>query len=319
MLLELLEALDVQPVLLDIGASGAPPSRWKPIASHSTYVAFDPDSREFGEDVPVTFKRTNIVPKAVVTDPAQSEVTFFLTRSPFCSSSLKPDHESLSDFLFADLFTVVDTVTVPSCTLDSILEELNLNRVDWFKSDSQGTDLRLFNSLAPQIRSRVLALDIEPGLIDAYVGEDLFSDAHAQLIRQGFWLSHLEVRGTVRMKKTVGDQIQASDGVSAQLLQGGVKKTPGWVEARYLRTPQWLDSLHAAPDEYALLWVFAVLDGQLGFALDLASEYGTKFGCDGIENVLRQYPLSRLRRKGRLMGAKNFATRVKHKIERVLT
>ena len=61
------------------------------------------------------------------------------------------------------------------------MDRLSLSGIDWLKTDSQGTDLRIFNSLRPEVRSRVLAIDIEPGLIDAYVGEDLFVDAHKEL------------------------------------------------------------------------------------------------------------------------------------------
>src|SRR5450759_4752197 len=169
----LLAQLDAHPVLLDIGASGAPPRIWDAIASRSIYVGFDPDSREMREISNGHYQKAIIVNEAVVAAEA-NEVSFYLTRSPFCSSTLPPDPGALSDYLFSDLFAVERQAKVRATTFNSLFDRLGLSAVDWFKTDTQGTDLRLFNSLRPGIRDRVLAVDIEPGLIDAYIGEDLF-------------------------------------------------------------------------------------------------------------------------------------------------
>ena len=96
-------------------------------------------------------------------------------------------------------------------TTRAILDRLSLDRIDWFKTDSQGIDLRLFNSLRDEVRSRVLAVDIEPGLISAYLGEDTFVDVHKNLTRSGFWLSNVNVCGTVRMRKSALDEAQKKD------------------------------------------------------------------------------------------------------------
>ena len=197
----LLSELNIHPVLVDIGASDAPPKIWESIAQHSIYVGFDPDLREIYEVPESCFYKAIIVNEAITSHKESNEVLFYLTRSPFCSSTLKPDSESLSNFLFSDLFVVEREVRVRATTLDSVIERLSLPCVDWLKTDSQGTDLRIFNNLRDDIRSRVLAIDIEPGLIDAYIGEDLFVDAHRDLTQNGFWLSTLNIDGAVRMRR----------------------------------------------------------------------------------------------------------------------
>lgn len=45
----LLAQLAIHPVLIDVGASNAPPSLWAAIAPQSIYVGFDPDKREIHE------------------------------------------------------------------------------------------------------------------------------------------------------------------------------------------------------------------------------------------------------------------------------
>ena len=297
-LLELLADFEIRPVLVDIGASGSPPEIWRTISRRSIYVGFDPDLREMREIPEGEYHRSFIL-NAAVTAQGGGEARFFLTKSPYCSSTLPPDHESLSDFLYSDLFQVERAQQVPAVTLDEALARLSLDRVDWLKLDTQGTDLRIFKSMAGDSRRRVLALDIEPGLIDAYRGEDLFVESHRELTREGFWLSDLAVKGTVRMRRSTLSEIGALPAAPDEsLVRRTVRTTPGWCEARYLRRP---DGEHGPRDvrDFVLLWGFSLLDGQYGYALDLAVEYRKRFGADAVFTRLLDVPLRRIREAGR--------------------
>jgi hypothetical protein len=292
---QLLAQLEIRPMLLDIGASGDPPGIWEGIARQSVYVGFDPDLREMREQSDGLFQRTIIANEAVVA-AAADEVTFYLTHSPHCSSTLPPDLAALSNYLFSDLFTVERQAKVRATTLNALMDRLGLPAIDWFKTDSQGTDLRLFTSLRPDLRDRVLAVDLEPGLIDAYRGEDLFVAAHEHLTRNGFWLSNLKVMGEVRMRRATWDKLREScQDVDEKGIRRAVRTSPGWCEARYLRTLDWLKDKHYSQREYALLWTFALLDQQFGFALDLAVEYEEAFGKSPIAEALTHEPIRRIR------------------------
>jgi hypothetical protein len=293
---QLLVQLEIRPVLLDIGASGDPPAIWDGIARKSVYVGFDPDLREMREQSDGRFYKTIIANEAVVATGAD-EVTFYLTHSPHCSSTLPPDSAALSNYLFSNLFAVERQTKVRATTLNSLTERLGLQAIDWFKTDSQGTDLRLFTSLKPSLRDRVLAVDLEPGLIDAYHGEDLFVTAHEHLTRNGFWLSNLTVLGEVRMRRaTLAKLRETHKDIDEKRIRRAARPSPGWCEARYLRTLGWLTEKQFGPREHVLLWVFALLDDQLGFALDLATEYERAFGKSVIPEAMESEPLRRLRK-----------------------
>jgi hypothetical protein len=280
---DVLSAFDLQPVLVDIGASGGPPTLWDPIARRSIYVGFDPDRRDLSEVADGRYARSIIVNGAVTSAKKPTEVNLYLTRAPYCSSTLPPDTDAL-----------------PASSLSEVLHRLELPVVDWLKTDSQGTDLRLFQSLPDETRRRVLAVDIEPGLIDAYRGEDLFADAHPELLREGFWLSSLEVRGAVRMKRTtLQTTADLRAGLTADCVQRSVPPSPGWCEARYLRTIDSLVDRRAPERDYALLWVFAMIEGQLGFALDIACAYEEHFPHDQVSLLLRDPPLGLIVEKDR--------------------
>jgi FkbM family methyltransferase len=269
----LLSNLDIHPVLVDIGASGGPPEIWGIIAQHSVYVGLDPDPREMYKECETRFHKAVIVAEAITNDEESDEVPFYFTKSPYCSSTLAPNAQALSNFLFSDLHQVERTAHVRATSLDRIMDRLSLSSIDWLKIDSQGTDLRIFNSLRPEVRSRVLALDIEASLIDAYIDEDLFVHAHRQLTQDGFWISNLNVGGAVRMRRSTLSEIMSHDQeINYDLVERTVKKSPGWCEVRYLRTIEWLAQGERTRREYVLLWTFALLDNQLGFALDLAME-----------------------------------------------
>ena len=279
---ELLDVVKAEPVLVDVGASIASPGIWAPIADASTYVGFDPDRREMSDRPEGGFRRTVIVNEAVTSEPGASEVRFFLTRAPSCSSTLPPDREALGHWHFAGLFEVEREATVRAATLDAVLARLGLERIDWLKCDSQGTDLRIFRSLSERTRAGVLALDVEPGLIDAYRGEDLFAAAHQHLGANGFWLSRLQVNGAVRVRAESLRLAFPGTGDPAPLAEAAIRRSPGWCEARYLRTLDSLAAAGAARERYALLAVFALLDEQPGFAVDTALEYERRFGADGL-------------------------------------
>jgi hypothetical protein len=296
----LLSKLDIHPVLIDIGAAVAPSMIWRPIASHSVYVGFDPDLRGLRSETQGIYCRSIIVNEAVTHDQGSSDSLFFFTKSPTCSSTLRPDLHSLSEYLFSDLFAVKREGKVLASTLDSVMERLDLPCIDWFKTDSQGTDLRLFESLRPEVQSKVLAVDMEPGLINAYVGEDLFINAHKALMESGFWLSNLEVQGTARMKVATLDQVLAADrSLTRQNVERAVRGSPGWVNARYLRTIPSLAQGQSGKREYVLLWIFSSLDDQLGFAADIAFEYERRFGEDTVCRMMKTDVFAEFKRRGR--------------------
>jgi FkbM family methyltransferase len=290
--------LDIHPVLLDVGAAGAHPKIWQPIARQSRYVGFDPDHRESSQASKETFYQAAFINEAVTEDQA-SEVSFYLTRSPYCSSRLKPDSKSLESFLFSDLFVVEREARVRATNLNEVLRRLNLPVIDWIKLDTQGTDLRLFQSLRPEIRDRVLALDIEPGLINAYKGEDLFVEAHKELTHSGFWLSSIEIHGAIRMRRSTLEYLAArKQNLSEAMISETTRKSPSWCEARYFRTIDSLGQIGSSQRDYVLLWLFALLDRHFGVALDLAVTYEKTFGSDLVSRILMNEPLRQIQRGG---------------------
>jgi hypothetical protein len=222
---------------------------------------------------------------------------FYLTHSPYCSSTLAPDAVALADYAFASLFAVEGEASVPATTLEAVLAQYNLPGIDWLKVDTQGTDLRLFQSLSPGTRARVLAVDIEPGLMPAYRGEDDFAAAHTALLAAGFWLSNLRADGAVRMRPaTLSHASAAGQRLELADIEHAVRRSPYYVEARYLRTLAALAAVSLSQREYVLLWAFALLDDQPAFALDVAAAFEAAFGASELSRKLWAEPIEEIRR-----------------------
>jgi FkbM family methyltransferase len=258
------ELVERPPVLIDVGASGGIHRDWAKLAPHSIGIAFEPDARERAvvEKSGAGWRRLIVVP-AIVTDREDDRAEFFLARSPYCSSTLRPRSEALAPWAFHELFEVTETVHLPAVNLPHVLAEHALDRVDWFKTDSQGTDVRLFRSLGEARLRRVLAAQFEPGILEAYESEDTLAELLAFMPAHGFWLSELRLRGSQRLSARARRELPESlRGAVARV----VKTAPGWGEATWLNT---LDGEWSVRDRL-LAWVIATLRRHHGFALELA-------------------------------------------------
>jgi len=274
------------PILVDVGSSLASPEIWNPIADQSTFVGFDPDDRDSGEEISSQFLQARFLPFAVTSNPEIAEIEFFLTESPYCSSTLRPDQAALTDYLFAESFAVKDQEKVPARTLGDALQAISIDRVDWLKLDTQGTDLRIYLSLEEKIRRNVLCVDIEPGLISAYHGEDFFTKCHETLIAEGFWLSDLNVKGNPRINQKTLHSVRKAHPEFEAPHHSGIRDSPGWCEARYLRRIESLPEFNDSAGKARLLVVFALLDNQTGFALDVVCTHPEHFPTELRESLI---------------------------------
>lgn len=257
------------PVLIDIGASGAIHFRWKRIARYCVCIAFDPDDREYGyiESENKHYKKLYTF-NCIVSDKTQSEVPFYLTTSPFCSSFLKPMNKALAPYHFAEKFNIDKKIKLPVKNLHEVLEELKLNYVDWFKTDSQGMDLRIFKSLPREMIEHTKVAEFEPGIMDAYEGEDKLHEVLSYMEKEPFFLSYFKVKGPARLSP---DNIRtmASGTFMQKILAASHKKTAGWGELLYLNTFE-LPSMSLR--DFLLGIVIAIINEEFGFALEITQK-----------------------------------------------
>ena len=272
------ELRSAPPVLVDVGAAGGMHPAWQRIARHSIGVGFEPDAREAAPlgEAHRQFQRWFFCPGLVVAAaPPAGQAELHLTRSPQCSSTLRPRASAVGEWAFADLFEVVETRAFPATTLLAALQAQGLDRVDWLKCDTQGLDLRLFLSLPPAWRTRMLAVEFEPGLTDVYEGEDQLADVLAAMKSEPFWLAELVIQRTPRGRPALLRELLGAN--APRWVRRLGPTAPAWANAHYLRDPALSPD---ALDRRALLlsWVFATLTGQHSHALAVARCGAQRFG-----------------------------------------
>jgi hypothetical protein len=116
-------------------------------------------------------------------------------------------------------------------------------------------------SLPEAIKAKILIVDLEPGIIDAYSNEDKLHKVMSEISSHGFWLSTMIVKGVQRLKPDYANQL------GKYLAERLVKRSPGWAEVTYLREPNL-----KTEREYLLLFIFSILEKQYGFAIETIDE-----------------------------------------------
>lgn len=280
------ELINKPPVLIDIGASGQLHKKWKLIAKHSICIAFDADEREFGfiEKKQSNFKKLFIY-NCIVSDKDSSDQIFYLTQSPYCSSILKPDFKYLANYSFADIFKIVDTSKLKTVSISTALRELDINQVDWFKTDSQGLDLRLFKNLRDEIREKIIIAEFEPGLIDAYEYEDKLYSLLGYIQNKNYWISDFIVKGNPRISADLFNTIYLNKKLN-KLLALSLKPAPGWVEMTIINSFD--DKNSFSKREYILGCLFAIIEEQYGFAYELSIKGLEKFNDPIFDEIKRK-------------------------------
>ena len=265
--------LSSPPVLVDIGASGTIHKKWNPIAKYAICIAFDADSRDFEicESENKGWRKLYSMNRLVTSESAE-EVDFYLTKSPHCSSSLAPDQKALEPWAFSPLFEVDNIVKLPSVDLQSALLKVDVDYIDGYKTDSQGTDLRIFNSLPKEIINKILLAEFEPGIIDAYQGEDKLHNLLAHMEKEPFWISNMEIKGSQRINNL---DLKSLNYFQQRSIESFLKMAPGWCEISYLNK---MEQSEMTLREYFLAWVFASLNAEHGFALFVANKGYELFG-----------------------------------------
>ena len=264
------------PVLVDIGASGQLHTRWKSFAKYAICIAFDADDRDFGyvESESSHFRKLYTF-NHIVTETDTETANFHLTVSPHCSSLLKPRPDWIEEYAFAPKFEPTKVVQLKTRSLRSTLDSLTIGQVDWFKTDSQGTDLRLFRNLGDDRARRVLTAEFEPGIASIYEGEDKLYTVLQYMEEMGsHWLAELLPKGSPRITPALLDSFTSQPLVKKFVLFS-LKNSAVWGEMTYLN--RFADEATLTQRNLLLGWVFATILKQHGFALILTQKAKSRF------------------------------------------
>ena len=179
-------------VYVDIGARWGIAEPWISFDDFLTVIAFEPDSVEcekLNARAQEGQKQIRYFPIGL--SDKRGEATLYLTKSPGCSSMLKPNKKLLIDFPHVERFEIEKEIKLHTETLDSFLDKNSIENIDFVKIDTQGTELNILQGSEKALSGDVLAIEVEVEFSQLYEGQPLFAEVDNYLRNKGFSLFDL--------------------------------------------------------------------------------------------------------------------------------
>lgn len=202
--------------MVDIGCSGSLDPRWSPLSPLLSYTGFDPNAEECERlsRRPHPFRAARYLPYAVAGEPGTR--TLYKTESMSCYSLLRPNHQWLGRFSFADLFRETGTESVACVTLDDLVRKEGL-KADIVKLDTQGLELPILQAGDLLLRD-AFCVETETGFVENYAGETTYARIDEFMRSKGFLMFDMNIHRVGRKNA----------------LSGTGKAQPLWCQALWL-------------------------------------------------------------------------------------
>lgn len=317
--IELLRKAGITLVLVDVGASGdvwAPFQRLLPVAD---LIRFDPDLRAITELSGDGGGRRITINK-VVSDKDEKDCVFYLTKSPYCSSHLEPDMERIGDYSYSDLFEVEKIAKLPAITLRESLKSANLERIDWLKLDTQGTELRLVQSLPREVMDKLSVVDIESSLYAHYKQADLAGDILRFFRDEEFWIAKMEPHMRTRLSKGPLEKMEGFE--KSDFLRRVQRRTmhqaPTTLEMTYARTMRGADKANYCNDDYIRLFACHYAIDAFEYCLEIVAKLKGNEGAGELAEDLEEIIMLRIQERTRSNLRDYIKTALKMRMARLL-
>ncbi|MFA6040026.1 MAG: FkbM family methyltransferase [Methylophilus sp.] len=195
-------------VIVDVGCRWGFADTWMELLPQARIYGFDPDIDEC-ERLRLRYNDPNIilVPQALAETSGLH--TLYLTQNLACSSLYQPISELTSAVTELECATKVDTTKVEVTTLDLWSTLAGVDRIDFIKLDTQGSELDILRG-GVGILQTIRVIEIEVEFNPIYENQPLFGDVDKFLREQGFELWRLS-NMVHYSRKDSNHQYQASD------------------------------------------------------------------------------------------------------------
>ncbi|MEZ4518184.1 MAG: FkbM family methyltransferase [Chloroflexota bacterium] len=171
--------------VLDIGARGAPATRFLPLAEHIDLIGFEPDRQECERlNASLTssaWRSAHVLPYAV--GETRQSRPFYTTAAPEVSSLLAPNPRVATRRSWA----VEDVIEIDTIALDDLAAQGELPaRTDFMKVDTQGSELEIIRSGENSVLHQLLGIECEVEFAEFYQEQPRFSEVEQYLRGKGF-------------------------------------------------------------------------------------------------------------------------------------
>ncbi len=182
---------DSYKVWLDVGAHHGQSTLNQAISDPAvTVYAFEPNLKLAAKLSGVTPNYV-VIPAAIAKQDGVSE--FYLNRED-AASSLKPfNPQTVQEWIGGEELQVETTTTVPTIRLDTFLNQMQIDEVDYLKIDAQGSDFDVVLSLGDRLRDcHKVKLEVAITPIQLYSGAATKAEVLSYFIQHDFILIRID-------------------------------------------------------------------------------------------------------------------------------
>jgi len=173
------------PVIFDVGAcDGSSIIDFKNLFSTSNIYSFEPFPFAFENLTRLSEKYNNVYTEKIAISNKNGFSNFYVNKSHATNSLLK----SKLTNSFIDVQSVNNSIIqIETKTLDSILEERNIDKIDILKLDVQGGEILVFEGAVNALREKkIKIIYTEIWFIEGYENQPLYSDIAGFLKNFGY-------------------------------------------------------------------------------------------------------------------------------------
>jgi FkbM family methyltransferase len=183
---------DRVPAVCVVGAAGGF-GKWSRLIKFGLAkgIAFEPDPDEHAR-LQRKYPEQTVFPYALAEEDTKK--TFYITKSPVCSSLLKPLEEAVAPYEVSKAFAVRSTGVTDVRAFASLAHEHSIEAPDFLQIDVQGAETRVLEGFGDML-GHVYAVECETHLFPLYEGEEPLADLVAFMRRKGFVLCGLMAQG----------------------------------------------------------------------------------------------------------------------------
>jgi FkbM family methyltransferase len=183
-------------VAVDVGAANGLPETWQMLRDSSVFfylIEPNPDScaslpRYFKPEEAGTYK---IIPVAVSGTGGTRKL--YVSNASTGSSLLSPNTRLAKEYVLPEYLFPMKILQVETRTLADIFDEVGEQQLDFFKLDTQGTELEILQGLGSDRMNQVLGVELEIGMPGGYRNQGQFSDVQKFMVEHGLELFDLRL------------------------------------------------------------------------------------------------------------------------------
>lgn len=180
--------------------------------------------------------------------------TLYVTTTPEASSLYRPNAPLIKRWRRDGAFDVVSEVQIDCITLEQMLAQAGISRVDLIKMDTQGSELDILLSARDYI-GKISIIKCELEFVELYESQPLFDDVVRELSQRGFRFIDFFDGATLHGKRIWGDSIFIRKRFDDR--DSLIKAAAILVEMAYYEEAKWLLLDHGEKPETSQLMINA--------------------------------------------------------------